>query len=112
MEPGDPQGKRVAIVGGGLVGNAIWLPCDCVCQGAGAVKALLGCGVNIFLKIIPPSDDGLLWRSWLSCHCGRQQGSFEQLGLCRRRTALSLEVKALLLRYPRDAMHVCGWHLP
>lgn len=32
MESGDPQGKRVAVVGGGLVGNAIWLLCDCICQ--------------------------------------------------------------------------------
>lgn len=44
MEPCDPRGKRVAVIGGGLVGNATELLHGCVCQGAGAVKALLECG--------------------------------------------------------------------
>lgn len=63
----------------------------CVIAFARTVKALLRCGVNVFLKIIPPLDDKVLWRSWLSSHCRRQQGSFEQIDLVAERLFPSRE---------------------
>lgn len=68
MESSNTHGKRVAIVGGGLVGNTTCLLFVCAPKGAGAMQALLGSGwllglnMKVSSKLLAELEREGLWK--------------------------------------------------